>query len=152
MVGAWLLITLVLVNSYASLLISALTVPKMKPVVDSFEDLVDSKQEGLTLAVNVDSVLGRFIMASCSIRIHKDPNLNFVTIHTNRRRNLGFIRNLAINCGRIRRVNSTQLPLNGNESTRNDSQCLMQVALFPVYERSNMMNYFSRWILSTTTS
>lgn len=60
--GTWFLIALVLVNSYAGILITALTVPTMEPVIDTLEDMAARKQDGITLAVNVDSVLGRTIL------------------------------------------------------------------------------------------
>ncbi len=49
LVGAWLLIATVLVNSYSGTVISYLTVPKMKPPINTFEDLVASKEVELIL-------------------------------------------------------------------------------------------------------
>ncbi|XP_046636082.1 glutamate receptor ionotropic, delta-1-like isoform X1 [Daphnia pulicaria] len=49
LVGAWLLIVTVLVNSYSGTVISYLTVPKMKPPINTFEDLAASKEVELIL-------------------------------------------------------------------------------------------------------
>ena len=69
--GAWFLATLVLVNSYAGLLSPFLTVRKMKPAINSFEDLVSEiKQPGITLAVNTDSFIGNIILV-CILYLFK---------------------------------------------------------------------------------
>ena len=47
--GFWLLGAMVLVNSYSGIVISSLTVPKMKPSIDSFEDLAISNEVGVVL-------------------------------------------------------------------------------------------------------
>ncbi|EFX79724.1 hypothetical protein DAPPUDRAFT_244347 [Daphnia pulex] len=49
LVGAWLLIATVLVNSYSGTVISYLTVPKMKPPINTFKDLAASKEVELIL-------------------------------------------------------------------------------------------------------
>lgn len=49
LVGAWLLIAMVLVNSYSGTVISYLTVPKMKPPINNLEDLASSEDVGLIL-------------------------------------------------------------------------------------------------------
>ena len=47
--GVWVLCAMVLVNSYTGIVTSSLTTPKMKPSIDSFEDLVASKETGIVL-------------------------------------------------------------------------------------------------------
>ena len=47
--GVWVLCAMVLVNSYTEIVTSSLTTPKMKPSIDSFEDLVASKETGIVL-------------------------------------------------------------------------------------------------------
>jgi glutamate receptor, ionotropic, invertebrate len=49
LVAIWCLMALILVNSYTGNLISYLTVPKMKPVVNSFEELANSQDTKLTI-------------------------------------------------------------------------------------------------------
>lgn len=61
-VGGWCLVALVLVNSYSGKLISALIVPKLEPVVNSFEELANSKT--LKVTVESNSVLSDIIMVS----------------------------------------------------------------------------------------
>lgn len=58
--ACWLLTSLVLVNSYSSIIVSSLTVPIMKPAVNSFQDLVDNKQ--VSLVLRPDIVVGQQIM------------------------------------------------------------------------------------------
>lgn len=53
MVGGWLLAMTVLVNSYSSTVISYLTVPKMKPIINSFEDLAASYDVGIVIREDV---------------------------------------------------------------------------------------------------
>ncbi|XP_057374698.1 ionotropic receptor 93a-like isoform X2 [Daphnia carinata] len=47
--GFWLLGAMVLVNSYSGIVISSLTVPKMKPPIESLEDLASNKETGIVL-------------------------------------------------------------------------------------------------------
>ena len=47
--GFWLLGSMVLVYSYSSIVTSSLTVPQMKPTIDSLEDLAASKDVGIVL-------------------------------------------------------------------------------------------------------
>nr|CAH0105018.1 unnamed protein product [Daphnia galeata] len=47
--GFWLLGAMVLVNSYSSIVISSLTVPKMKPPIETLKDLASSKEVGIVL-------------------------------------------------------------------------------------------------------
>ena len=49
LVAVWCLMALILVNSYTGNLISYLTVPRMKPVVNSFEELANSQETKLTI-------------------------------------------------------------------------------------------------------
>ena len=49
----WLLCATVLVLSYSSMVISSLTVPKMKPTINSFEDLAASQDVGVVLRHDV---------------------------------------------------------------------------------------------------
>lgn len=60
LIAIWVLAATVLVNSYSGVVISALTVPKMKKAVDSFEDLAIS--EDVTLSIQPDTILGNTIM------------------------------------------------------------------------------------------
>lgn len=56
----WLLIATVLVNSYSSTIISYLTVPRMKPPINTFEDLAASQDVSLVLLA--DNVIGQHIL------------------------------------------------------------------------------------------
>ena len=58
--GFWALVGMVLVNSYSGIVISSLTVPKMKPSIDSFEDLAKSEDIGIIL--RSDTVIGKQIL------------------------------------------------------------------------------------------
>lgn len=60
--GCWLLATSVLVYGYSSTVVAALTVPKMKPAVNTFEDLVESQD--VSLLIRGDLVVGQQIMVS----------------------------------------------------------------------------------------
>ena len=53
--GFWLLAAMVLVNSYSSLVISSLTVPKMKPSIDSLEDLAANEDVDVVLRSDVST-------------------------------------------------------------------------------------------------
>jgi hypothetical protein len=59
LVGAWLLVAMVLVNSYSGTVISYLTVPKMKAPINTFEDLVSSEDTKLILLA--DTVIAQQI-------------------------------------------------------------------------------------------
>ena len=63
--GFWLLGAMVLVNSYSGIVISSLTVPKMKPSIDSFEDLANSNEVGLVL--RYDTYMGEQILVGNKI-------------------------------------------------------------------------------------
>ena len=58
--GFWCLMTLVLINAYASNLISYLTVPKLQPVIQSLQHLSSSRD--LKLAIDANSVLAQRIL------------------------------------------------------------------------------------------
>lgn len=60
LVGVWLLLTTVLVNSYSGTVISYLTVPKMKPPIETFEDLTACETVGIIL--REDFVIGKQIL------------------------------------------------------------------------------------------
>ena len=60
LVGFWLLAATVLVNSYSGTLVSSLTMTKLKPTVNSLEDLAASSD--LTMTVNVNSIVAQTIM------------------------------------------------------------------------------------------
>ena len=65
LVGGWLLIAIVLVNSYSSTIISYLLVTKMKPSINTFEDVFNSKEIGIVL--REDYATGKQILASKSV-------------------------------------------------------------------------------------
>ncbi|XP_057374712.1 ionotropic receptor 93a-like [Daphnia carinata] len=60
LVGFWLLGAMVLVNSYAGIVISSLTVPKMKPPIETLEDLAASKD--VSLIIRHDVSIGEQIL------------------------------------------------------------------------------------------
>ncbi|KZS03572.1 Uncharacterized protein APZ42_033783 [Daphnia magna] len=60
LIGMWLLIATVLVNSYSGTIISYLTVPRMKPPINTFEDLAASQDVSLVLLA--DNVIGQHIL------------------------------------------------------------------------------------------
>lgn len=62
LVVGWLLIAMVLVNSYSSTIISYLSVAKMRPSINTFEDIVKSQDVGIIL--RKDYVIGKQILAS----------------------------------------------------------------------------------------
>nr|CAH0101184.1 unnamed protein product [Daphnia galeata] len=62
--GVWVLCAMVLVNSYTGIVTSSLTTPKMKPSIDSFEDLVASKGTGIVL--RSDTAMGVQILEATS--------------------------------------------------------------------------------------
>ncbi|XP_046446905.1 glutamate receptor ionotropic, delta-1-like [Daphnia pulex] len=64
LVGGWLLVATVLVNSYSGTVVSYLTVPKMKPPINTFEDLANSKDVGIL--IKEDVVIGLQILAAQS--------------------------------------------------------------------------------------
>ena len=70
LVGVWLLVAMVLVNSYSGTVISYLTVPKMKPPINTFDDLIASEDIGLVLledTVIEQQIRARFIHYSLSL-------------------------------------------------------------------------------------
>ena len=60
LVGAWLLVATVLVNSYSGTVVAYLTVPKMKPSINTFEDLAAS--EDVQLLIKEDVIIGQQIL------------------------------------------------------------------------------------------
>ena len=60
LIGGWLLAAMVLVNSYSSIVVSSLTLPKMKPAVNSFEDLAANNE--VSLILREDLVVGQEIL------------------------------------------------------------------------------------------
>ena len=65
--GVWCLMSLVLINAYSGNLISYLSVPKLKPVVQSFENLASSLD--LKLAIDANSVMANRLLVSEYITI-----------------------------------------------------------------------------------
>ena len=71
--------SLVLINAYSGNLISYLSVPKLKPVVQSFENLASSLD--LKLAIDANSVMANRLLVSEYITIQtqiKIPNLSII--------------------------------------------------------------------------
>lgn len=68
LVGVWLLIATVLVNSYSGTIVSYLTVPKIKPSINTFEDLAISKD--VELIIKKDVVIGQQILVGAPVRVH----------------------------------------------------------------------------------
>jgi hypothetical protein len=60
--GIWLLGAMVLVNSYSGIVISSLTVPRMKPPIETLQDLATSKETGIVL--RYDMTMGEQILVS----------------------------------------------------------------------------------------
>jgi ionotropic glutamate receptor len=56
---------MVLVNSYSGTIISYLTVPKMKPSINTFEDLVSS-EDNIQLVLLADTVIAQQIQVTGS--------------------------------------------------------------------------------------
>lgn len=74
LVGSWLLATSVLVYGYCSIVVSALTVPTMKPPINNFEDLTTNLDVGLL--VRGDMVVGQQILVqSFFLYLHVFPIL-----------------------------------------------------------------------------
>ena len=65
MAGFWVLVGMVLINSYSSIIISSLTVPKMKPAIENLEDLAKSKDVGLI--VRSDTIFGQEILVGLNL-------------------------------------------------------------------------------------
>lgn len=70
--GVWVLCATVLVNSYTGIVISSLTKPKMKPSIESFEDLAASSEIGVVL--RHDTSIGEQIL------VNKSKPFNFLLI------------------------------------------------------------------------
>ncbi len=67
LVGVWVLVATVLVNSYSGTVISYLTIPNMKPAINTFEDLVAN--EDVELILLADTMTKKQIMVSIFIVI-----------------------------------------------------------------------------------
>ena len=65
--GCWLLAAFVLVNSYSSIVVSSLTLPKMKPTIESFEDLAASEE--VSILLHTDFAISKEILV-CSLYIN----------------------------------------------------------------------------------
>lgn len=65
LIGAWLLVAMVLVNSYSGTVISFLTVPRMKPPINTLEDLATSRDVNLILYRDI--VITRQIMVFMTV-------------------------------------------------------------------------------------
>ncbi len=61
LVGVWLLVAMVMVNSYSGTVISYLTVPKMKPSINTFHDLAVNHQD-IDIIIWEESALGQLIL------------------------------------------------------------------------------------------
>jgi len=53
-VGVWVLMTVVLANTYAAFLLSFLSVEKFEPIINSISELACSKDVQLTVQANSD--------------------------------------------------------------------------------------------------
>ncbi|XP_046635994.1 ionotropic receptor 93a-like [Daphnia pulicaria] len=85
LVGVWVLVATVLVNSYSGTVISYLTIPNMKPPINTFEDLVAS--EDVELIILADTMTKKQILEATrgaqkilgdDIRAHPDRILNSI--------------------------------------------------------------------------
>ena len=65
LVGAWLLVAMVLVNSNSGTVVAYLTAPKMKPFINTFEDLVENEDVGLI--IKEDVIIGQQILVISTI-------------------------------------------------------------------------------------
>ncbi|XP_046657524.1 ionotropic receptor 93a-like [Daphnia pulicaria] len=77
--GVWVLCATVLVNSYTGIVTSSLTTPRLKPSINSFEELADSKEIGIV--IRSDTAVGAQILEATSgiykvlgdqVRLHPD--------------------------------------------------------------------------------
>ena len=60
--GFWVLAGMVLVNCYSGTVISSLTVTKMKPPIESLEDLAKSEEVGVLMRSDV--IIGQQVLVS----------------------------------------------------------------------------------------
>lgn len=99
LIGVWLLAATVLVNCYAGIIISAMTVPKMLPPIDSLEDLV--RNDDVTIANQGDAILTlQYLVYTFTAFL----SLINASQHSNPRiPRMARIKKWAINCGEIRR-------------------------------------------------
>ena len=61
-VGIWLLMSVVLANAYASTLLSFLSVTKLGPIINSLEELADSKNVNVIVQAGTD-ITNRFLVS-----------------------------------------------------------------------------------------
>jgi len=61
LVGGWLLVATVLVNSYSGTIVSCLTVPKMKSQINTFEDLAAPSND-VGFIIKPDVIIGQQIL------------------------------------------------------------------------------------------
>ena len=71
--AVWCLSCFVLIQSYSSVLISVMTLPKLKPIINSVYDI--PKISGLQVVAN----RGMAVQAALSVRKCKGPFINYVT-------------------------------------------------------------------------
>ena len=68
-VGIWLLMTVVLANAYASSLLSYLSVTKLGPVINSLEELADSKNVLNVIVQAKADITNRFLVKICCVML-----------------------------------------------------------------------------------
>jgi hypothetical protein len=78
LVGTWVLIATVLVNSYSGTVVAYLTVPKMKPPINTFEDLAASND--VEILIKEDVVIGQQLMVNKFIEIEYYMKILFQTL------------------------------------------------------------------------
>lgn len=78
LVGVWVLIATVLVNSYSGTVVAYLTVPKMKPPINTFEDLAASND--VEILIKEDVVIGQQLMVNKFIEIEYYMKILFQTL------------------------------------------------------------------------
>lgn len=74
--GTWVLVMIVIINAYAGLLTAFLTVPKLEPTVETFEDLVNRPGWSVTIDRNND-LANKFLVSFR--RFLFDFNFHFAT-------------------------------------------------------------------------
>lgn len=82
MTGSWCLVASVLVNAYSCNLISYLTVPKYKPIVQSLEDVAANPD--MQFAVDAGTVLADRTLVCDEIKLLQLCISNETTIHSSR--------------------------------------------------------------------
>ena len=79
LIGFFLLGAIVLVNSYSGIVISSLTLPKMKASIDSLEDLANSREVDVLLRSDVST--GEQILAIPINNIYFKISILFVIVN-----------------------------------------------------------------------